>query len=84
MSVQISQSEAVELFDIPTEVLYVCDGLKPCGKPDCHDMSDGRSCHHTSDASHALYPDHDLDDFSRHPSVRNGKAAVIFVEPIRG
>lgn len=84
MTIRISQADAEELFDIPTEMLYVCDGRKACGKPSCSDFANRNACHHTSDASHALYDVHYLADFERHPSVRRGKAAMICVEPIRG
>ena len=83
MSTPISQADAVELFDIPTEVHYVCDGKKECGKPCCLDHSNKYVCHHTADESHALYSEHDLGSFGRLPATRDGEAAVICVEPIR-
>ncbi len=84
MPIPISQSDAIEMFGLPTEMLYVCDGRKECGKPSCLDFSNRDVCHHTSDKSHALYKAHDSNRFEQRPSVRDGKAAVIFVEPIRG
>lgn len=83
MSPSISQAEAIEMFDIPTVVMYVCDGGKECGKPSCHDWQ-ADACHHTLDESHALYPDHDEGSFVRYPTTRDGEAAIILVEPIRG
>ena len=39
------------------EYLYVCDGQVPdCKKTHCHYNGTGR-CRHTTDKSHALYPD---------------------------
>lgn len=84
MSTPISQADAVELFDLPTEVHYVCDGKKECGKPACLDHSNKYVCHHTADYSHALYETHYMSYFERHPAVRDGEAAIICVEPIRG
>lgn len=84
MPMQISQREAVDLFDLPTKMLYVCDGGKECGKPCCKDFSNDRVCHHTEDMSHALYKAHLFPAFERHPAVRDGEAAIICVEPIRG
>lgn len=82
---QISQRDAIDMFDLPTKVLYVCDGKKECGKPSCHDWSDCDVCHHTADFSHALYETHYIHEFERHPAVsEDGQAAVICVEPIRG
>lgn len=84
MPILISQSDAADMFDLPTEVLYVCDGKKECGKPSCSDWSDRNACHHTSDLSHALYDTHCINGFEKHPAIRDGEAAVICVEPIRG
>lgn len=84
MNISISQQEAVDLFDLPEVMLYVCDGKLPCGKPSCLDHSRADCCHHTADESHALYPVHAITSFERHPAVRGGEAAVICVEPIRG
>ena len=84
MATTVSQSEAIEMFDLPTEVLYVCDGKKGCGKPSCLDYDSSSSCHHTSDLSHALYGEHDQSSFSSHPSVRDGAVTIILVEQIRG
>lgn len=84
MSTPISQADAVELFDLPTEVLYVCDGKKECGSASCLDHSRTDCCHHTADESHALYPFHVVTSFERYPAVsEDGEAAVICVEPIR-
>lgn len=71
------------MFGIPTETLYVCDGKRECGKPSCLDSS-ADACHHTSDPSHALYGGHDIDSFSHYSAIREGQAAIILVEPIRG
>lgn len=79
----ISQADAIELFDLPTVMLYVCDGKRECGKPSCSDFSNRNVCHHTADESHALYDTHYINFFGCHPSVRNGEAAIICVEPIR-
>ena len=84
MSMSISQADAAELFDLPTRVLYVCDGKKECGKPACLDHSRTDVCHHTADYSHALYETHYMNHFERHPAVRDGEAMIICVEPIRG
>ena len=84
MAIPISQAEAVEMFDLPTEVLYVCDGKRECGKPCCTDYSCHDACHHTSDISHALYESHDEGSFERFPAVRNWGGAIICVEPVRG
>ena len=84
MKTTISQQQAVDLFDLPEVHLYVCDGKKECGSPRCTDYSDKLACHHTADESHALYPFHVVTSFERHPAVRDGQAAVICVEPIRG
>lgn len=84
MKTTISQADAAEVFDLPTEILYVCDGKKECGKPSCSDWDDRNACHHTADFSHALYDVHYINFFEQHPSVRNGAAAIICVEPIRG
>ena len=84
MGAKISQTDAVEMFDIPTEMLYVCDGKKPCGKPSCSDWKDRNACHHTADRSHALYETHYVNYFESYPTVHDGKAAIICVEPIRG
>lgn len=84
MGIPISQKQAADLFDIPEVLLYVCDGKKPCGKPSCLDHSRIDVCHHTEDKSHALYPVHNITAFERHPTVRDGEAAIICVEPIRG
>lgn len=81
MSIPISQSDAAEIFDLLTEVLYVCDGKKECGKPSCSDFSNRAVCHHTSDVSHALYKTHE--DFESYPAICNGNAAIIKVEKIR-
>lgn len=81
---EITQQEAMEVFDVPERFLYVCDGRKECRKPSCLDFSDRNVCHHTEDASHALYPVHDFSSFERHPATRDGEAAIICVEPIRG
>lgn len=80
----ISQEDAAEMFDVPTLLLFVCDGKKDCGKPSCRDFSDKESCHHTSDPSHALYGDHDTGSFERHSAIRGEHAVTICVEPIRG
>lgn len=80
----ISQADAVELFDLPSVVLYVCDGRRECGKPSCLDFRNRNTCHHTSDCSHALYETHFMAYFESHPAIRDGKAALIKVEPIRG
>lgn len=84
MSMPISQADAAELFGLPTKVLYVCDGKKECGKPYCLDHSNDHVCHHTADYAHALYDIHYMSQFGRYPTVRNGEAAIICVEPIRG
>ena len=84
MSMPISQADAAELFGLPTENLYVCDGKRECGKPCCSDLSLRDVCHHTADYSHALYDVHYMSHFEQHPAVRDGKAAIIRVEPIRG
>lgn len=84
MKVPISQADAAELFDLPTEVLYVCDGRRECGTPACLDHSRRDACHHTSDFSHALYDVHYMVSFERHPAIRGDGAAIICVEPIRG
>lgn len=81
---QISQSDAIELFDLPTVMLYVCDGERECGKPSCGNWNNRNVCHHTADKSHALYDTHYVAYFERHPAVRDGEAAIICVEPIRG
>ena len=85
MKLSISQSDAVGLFDLPTEVLYVCDGKRGCGTPRCVDHSRADCCHHTADESHALYETHRWAEFERHPAIREdgSAAAVICVEPIR-
>lgn len=83
MTASVSQREAVDLFDLPTKMLYVCDGEKECGKPCCKDFSNDRVCHHTEDESHALYKVHHFSEFEKHPAVRDDEAAVICVEPIR-
>lgn len=80
----VSQREAVDVFGVPEVYLYVCDGKKECGRPCCLDHSNDRVCHHTGDESHALYKTHLFDSFEKHPAVRDGEAAVICVEPIRG
>lgn len=84
MPIPISQSDAIDMFDLPTVMLYVCDGEKECGKPCCSDFSNRNVCHHTADYSHALYEVHYVNQFESHPAVRDGGAAVICVEPIRG
>ena len=84
MSMQVSFSDAADMFGIQTTVLYVCDGKKGCGKPSCTDLADGWACHHTADESHALYSEHDLDSFIEYPTIRKGQAVTIRVEPIRG
>ena len=84
MKFNISQADAKELFDLPTVTRYVCDGKRECGMPSCADFSRRDCCHHTEDESHALYKAHRFSDFERHPAVRDGRAAVICVEPIRG
>lgn len=85
MKTTITQQQAVDLFDLPEVVHYVCDGRKECGKPECLDHSRTDCCHHTADESHALYPFHVITSFERHPAVsEDGEAAVICVEPIRG
>lgn len=84
MSASISQEDAAEMFDLPTKVFYVCDGKRGCGKPSCRDWGVRQACHHTSDASHALYREHPDDGFERLPSVRGGEAAIIWVEAFRG
>ena len=85
MPMQISQQDAIDLFDLPEVHLYVCDGKVPaCAKTFCHYNGTG-DCRHTTDESHALYPVHVMTDFERHPAVNeDGEAAVICVEPIRG
>ena len=80
----VTPSEAAEMFDVPTITLYVCDGGRECGKPACLEHSDSSACHHTSDPSHALYAEHDVGSFDQLPSVRGGEAVTILVEPIRG
>ena len=84
MKTTITTEQAVELFDLPEVMLYVCDGKRECCKPECLDHSRADCCHHTADESHALYPFHVITSFERHPAVRDGEAAVICVEPIRG
>ena len=84
MTASISQREAGDLFGLPERYLYVCDGRKECRKPSCLDHSLRDACHHTADESHALYSEHDLGSFGRLPATRDGEAAVICVEPIRG
>ena len=84
MKTSISQQQARDLFDLPEVMLYVCDGKKECGSASCLDHSRKDVCHHTADESHALYPFHVVTSFERHPAVRDGEAAVICVEPIRG
>lgn len=84
MNTSISQQEAVDLFDLPEVMLYVCDGKKECGSASCLDHSRTDCCHHTADKSHAFYPVHVITSFERHPAVsEDGEAAVICVEPIR-
>ena len=84
MKTSITQEQAADLFDVPDVYLYVCDGKVPtCKKSYCYYNGTGE-CRHTTDESHALYPMHDFAAFSRHPAVRDGEAAVICVEPIRG
>ena len=84
MKTTISQQQARDLFDLPEIYLYVCDGKVPtCGKSYCHYNGNGE-CRHTTDESHALYPFHVVTSFERRPAVRDGEAAVICVEPIRG
>ncbi len=80
----IKQSDAQELFDLPTVILYVCDGKRECGRPECVDYSRHDVCHHTADYSHALYETHYINYFERIPGVRDEEAAVLCVEPIRG
>ena len=83
MNTSISQQEAVDLFDLPEVMLYVCDGKVPsCAKSFCYYNGKG-DCHHTTDESHALYPVHVVTSFERLPATRDGEAAVICVEPIR-
>lgn len=84
MHTSISQSEASEIFGIPTEVLYVCDGKRECGKASCADFANRNACHHTKDSSHALYDTHEMSKFERYPATRDGGAALILVEPVRG
>jgi hypothetical protein len=84
MSPSISQADAIEMFDLPTDMLYVCDGKRECGSPTCLDYSRTDVCHHTTDYSHALYDVHYTNYFERHQAVRDGEAAIICVEPIRG
>ena len=84
MKTTITTEQAVELFDLPKVMLYVCDGKKECGKPECLDHSHANICHHTADESHALYETHYVNFFESHPAVRDGEAAIICVEPIRG
>lgn len=72
------------MFDLPTVMLYVCDGKKECGKPSCLDFGNRNACHHTADIAHALYEVHYVNQFESHPAVRDGEAAIICVEPIRG
>ena len=84
MPIPISQSDAIDMFDLPTVMLYVCDGKVPaCAKTFCYYNGTGE-CRHTTDESHALYEVHVVTSFERHPAVRDGEAAVICVEPIRG
>lgn len=83
MSIPISQQDAIDLFDLPEVYLYVCDGKKECCKLSCTDLADEGACHHTSDASHALYAEHDFDSFAQFPSIRDDRAVMIRVEPIR-
>ncbi len=84
MAASVSQQEAVDLFGLPTKMLYVCDGKKACGKPCCRDLANDHVCHHTEDLSHALYDEHHVNTFEQLSAVRDGEAAVICVEPIRG
>jgi len=74
--------EQADEFGIPVIDMYVCDGRKSCAKPSCGDLSDAGSCHHTSDLSHALYPEHG--DFEIYPAVSGGSAAYVRVEAVRG
>jgi len=83
MSITIPQADAEALFDLPNEVLFVCDGKRECAKPSCSDFGDRSVCHHTADYAHALYDVHYMAYFTHHPAVRNGSAAIIHVEPIR-
>ena len=84
MKTAITTEQAVELFDLPEVMLYVCDGKVPaCAKTFCHYNGTG-DCRHTTDESHALYEVHYVNEFERRPAVRDGEAAVICVEPIRG
>ncbi|MBR3158440.1 MAG: hypothetical protein IKF14_04970 [Atopobiaceae bacterium] len=87
MSINISQSDAAKLFDVPTVVLYVCDGKKECGKPSCSDLANVHACHHTADVGHALYDKHFEDGFDSYPTIRgedDRTAVIIRVEQIRG
>lgn len=84
MSILIPQSDAAEMFDLPTVVLYVCDGKIPsCAKPECADLADRNACHHTRFEDHALYDTHDVDKFERYSAIRDDEAAIICVEPVR-
>lgn len=74
--------EAAELFGVPTQTMYVCDGKKECGKLCCLDYSRSDACHHTADATHALYAEHT--DFSAHPATRGEQAVIVLVERLRG
>lgn len=84
MGIPISQSDAADVFGLPTVMLYVCDGKKECGKPSCGDWRNLNVCHHTADYSHALYKTHYINYFEQRPAMRDGEAAIIAVEPIRG
>ena len=76
MKSTITQEQAIDLFGLPTKMLYVCDGKKACGRPCCRDLANDRVCHHTEDESHARYTVHHFSAFERHPAVRDGEAAV--------
>jgi hypothetical protein len=78
----LTQKEAAELFGVPTQTMYVCDGKKECGKPCCLDRSRTDCCHHTADTSHARYAEHT--DFSAYPATRGEQAVIVLVERLRG
>jgi len=84
MPMQVSFNDAADMFGVETITLYVCDGRKECCKMSCTDLADEGACHRTSDASHALYAEHDFDSFAKFPSIRNDRAVTVLVEPIRG
>lgn len=81
---EVTQGHASGAFGVPEVPFYVCDGKRECGGPSCLDHSDPLACHHTSDAAHALYADHDTESFARYPSTRDGGPVTACVEPFRG